>query len=606
MRGLRTLSLPAVAIAALAIAALAIAGGTARAAGPPARLSTDPYAGSSFHATEVEPDSFAFGSTIVSSFQVGRFFNGGAIDTGWATSTDNGQTWKSGFLSGLTNGSGVFAGVTRVSDASVAYDKKNNTWLIASLALGSGQTGVAIAVNRSTDGGQTWGLPVAVATAGGTSDFDKEWIVCDNTASSANYGHCYAQWDDFGATNTIKMSTSTDGGATWSAATNTAGSAQGLGGQPVVQPDGTVVVPVANADETKIEAFRSTDGGATWSNPTLTEVATVAHHTVGGPIRAGPLPTAEIDGAGKVYVAWEDCRFRLGCPANDIAISSSSDGLTWSAPARVPIDATTSGVDHFVPGIAVDPATSGATAHVSLAYHYLPDASCSGSDACRLDVGLISSVDGGAHWGTPQQLAGPITVSWLVPTTQGYMFGDYISASFTGDGVAHALFAAACAPTGGVYDEATYAASAASTPLACPSPPDNKPPGNPPPVNPPVGHAISKLKIAPSRFRAGRRGPSIARALGTIVSYSASAAGTTTFTLKRAVVRHGQRRWKRIPGSFQRSDLAGANRFRFSGHLRGRLRQGLYLMEAQPGGTAGKARRARFRVLSPARTATAR
>ena len=599
MRGPRTLSLLAVAIATLAIASA-----TARAADPPARLSTDPYAGSSFHATEVEPDSFSFGSTIVSAFQVGRFFDGGAINAGWATSTDNGQTWKNGFLSGLTNGSGVFAGVTRVSDTSVAYDDNSKTWLIASLALDAGQRGVAIAVSRSTDGGQTWGPPVSVATAGGTSDFDKGWIVCDNTTTSAYYGHCYAQWDDVGATanDTIKMSTSTDGGGTWSAATNTVGSAQGLGGQPVVQPDGTVVVPVANADETKIEAFRSTNGGATWSNPALTEVATVAHHPVGGPIRAGPLPSAEIDGAGKVYVAWEDCGFRVGCPANDIVYSSSADGVAWSAPARVPIDATTSGVDHFVPGLAVDPATSGAGAHLSLAYHYLPDASCSGADACRLDVGLISSVDGGAHWGAPQQLAGPITVSWLVPTSQGYMFGDYISASFTGDGVARALFASACAPTGGVYDEAIYAASAASVPLACPGPPDNKPPDN----KPPAAHAISKLKIAPSRFRAGRRGPSIARALGTIVSYTASAAGTTTFTVKRAVVRHGRRGWKRMPGSFQRSDLAGANRFRFSGHVRGRLRQGLYLMEADPGGTAGKSRRARFRVLRPARTAAAR
>src|SRR5260221_2181441 len=44
------------------------------------------------HNTEVEPDTFAFGSTIVSAFQVGRVFGGGSSNIGWATSTDGGAT----------------------------------------------------------------------------------------------------------------------------------------------------------------------------------------------------------------------------------------------------------------------------------------------------------------------------------------------------------------------------------------------------------------------------------------------------------------------------------------------------------------------------------
>src|SRR5436309_12363650 len=40
---------------------------------PLTKLSSDPYTNStSQHATEVEPDTFAFGSTIVTAFQVGR------------------------------------------------------------------------------------------------------------------------------------------------------------------------------------------------------------------------------------------------------------------------------------------------------------------------------------------------------------------------------------------------------------------------------------------------------------------------------------------------------------------------------------------------------
>ena len=37
-------------------------------------------ASTSQHGTEVEPDTFAFGLTIVAAFQVGRFFDGGASD----------------------------------------------------------------------------------------------------------------------------------------------------------------------------------------------------------------------------------------------------------------------------------------------------------------------------------------------------------------------------------------------------------------------------------------------------------------------------------------------------------------------------------------------
>ena len=43
------------------------------------KVSKDPYKNtSSYHKTQVEPDTFAFGSTIVSVFQTGRFTDGGS------------------------------------------------------------------------------------------------------------------------------------------------------------------------------------------------------------------------------------------------------------------------------------------------------------------------------------------------------------------------------------------------------------------------------------------------------------------------------------------------------------------------------------------------
>src|SRR5437016_640894 len=50
------------------------------------------------HHTEVEPDTFSNGSTIVTAFQVGRIYDGGACATGFATSTNNGASWTNGLL----------------------------------------------------------------------------------------------------------------------------------------------------------------------------------------------------------------------------------------------------------------------------------------------------------------------------------------------------------------------------------------------------------------------------------------------------------------------------------------------------------------------------
>src|SRR3981081_23175 len=71
-----------------------------------AQISADPYTPASApageHATEVEPDTFAWGSTGLSAFQTGRIFNGGATDIGWATSTNGGVSWRHGFLPGTS------------------------------------------------------------------------------------------------------------------------------------------------------------------------------------------------------------------------------------------------------------------------------------------------------------------------------------------------------------------------------------------------------------------------------------------------------------------------------------------------------------------------
>jgi hypothetical protein len=423
------------------------------------QVSNDPFVNStSQHATQVEPDTFSFGSTVVGAFQSGRFFNGGSSDIGFATSTDGGATWTSGFLPGITSveGSGPF---DRVSDPSVAYDAKHDVWLIASLPIvGSFVVGAGVLVSGSSDGGLTWQNPVAVATAAGSSNFDKEWIACDNSGMSPFYGNCYVEYDDNGFGNRLHMSTSTDGGLTWTEASVPAISV--IGGQPVTLPDGMVVVPMDGGSEGSVIAVRSDDGGVSYGAPVT--ISTISDHAVAGGLRTSPLPSAEVDGMGTVYVVWQDCRFRQGCASNDIVMSASSDGTTWSPVVRIPIDDLDSGVDHFIPGIAVDPMSPAGATHLGITYYYYPDSQCTIS-TCQLNVGFVSTADGGATWSVVAPLnSSPISLSDLASTNQGRMVGDYISTSFS-NGQAFGMFAVANPSMDGVFDEATYSTAAGLT-----------------------------------------------------------------------------------------------------------------------------------------------
>ena len=411
-------------------------------------IAVDPFTNaSSQHKTIVEPDTFSSGSTIVAGAQFGRFNDGGASDIGFATSTDNGVTWSSGVLPGITPYTNPSGPYSRVSDPSVAFDKRHNVWLISSLALTDpGPKGAAVIVNRSTTGGLSWGNPVTVAAASANQDFDKNWTVCDNTTTSPFYGSCYTTWDDFGHGNLLKIAYSRDGGLTWTLGKTPRVGV--IGAQPLVQPNGTVVVPLDNASETALGYTISTNGGVNFGQAFT--ITSISNFTDPGGIRSGPLPTAEIDGAGKIFVMWSDCRFRAGCAGNDIVYVTSTNGTTWSAVQRVPIDAVTSTADYFIPGVGVDVTTSGATAKVGVAYHFYPNRSCTAA-TCQLDVGFISSTNGGASWGVATQLAGPMTLSWLPNTTQGRMVGDYISTSYAG-GTAHPVFAVANPPTAGGAD----------------------------------------------------------------------------------------------------------------------------------------------------------
>jgi hypothetical protein len=411
---------------------------------PLVKVSSDTFNNSeSEHRTEVEPDTYAFGSTIVSTFQVARVFDGGGADIGFATSMDNGKTWIHGLLPDLTvhYKGGKFAAA---SDPSVVFDAKHHVWLILTLPIVSSNN-PEVAVSRSIDG-RLWSNPIIVDNS---QVDDKSWITCDNTRTSRFYGNCYAEWDQGFSGGLIQMSTSSDGGVTWGPARSTADFASGIGGQPVVQSNGKVVVPIEAG--IGISSFSSSDGGKSWS--ALSGIDGINFWAEDGGLRSGPLPSAKIDKAGKIYVVWSDCRFRTGCTANDIVLSTSTDGTHWTKTSRIPIDSVTSKADYFLPGLGVDHTTSGTKAHLAMTYYYYPVSQCGNS--CKLNVGFTTSQDGGKTWTKGKHLAGPMNLSWLAPSQNGLMVGDYFAVDFA-HGKPFGVFAVAHAPSGGLLNEAMY------------------------------------------------------------------------------------------------------------------------------------------------------
>jgi len=399
------------------------------------RASSDPFrTAESQHSTEVEPDSFAFGRTVVAVFQVGRVFDGGAHAIGFAVSRDAGRTWKRGFLRGLG---------PRASDPSVVYDRRHGVWLAVSLVFGNNSS--SLRVNRSRDG-LHWGAPVTAVATGGDLGQDKEWIICDNWPQSPHYGRCYLSYSDV-VGEVVVTQASSDGGSTWADATTAPGfpgraairGAFAPGVQPVVLPSGRVLV--AYYDEGKFSVLRSDDGGVTWA--AQYGIGAADYRTHDG-LRAAPLPTSAIGADGRAYVAWADCSFRPGCAFNDIVYTSTTDGVTWSPVTRIP----TGNADAELPGLDADPSRRG---RLALAYYVFRGSS--------LDVRLVTSSTAGASWTRPQLLTSRrVPMAGIARTSQGSMVGDYISTSFAG-GRAVPVFVLASAPSRGRLHEAAFATS---------------------------------------------------------------------------------------------------------------------------------------------------
>jgi hypothetical protein len=318
----------------------------------------------------------------------------------------------------------------------------------------------AIIVNKSTNGGESWG-PALEVTADDTNGLDKQSI----TADPYNPNLVYAVWDRFLSPPGINandqgkiharsyvqqawISRSTNGGASWEPPRvlyNPGTHAWTIGSIIVVLPNAThdlldgLIVTADHKAQLRgqhVAVIRSTNHGVTWSkNPTI--IGQI-DPTFPGPvdpdnghaIRGGELPDFAVDPHnGNVYAAWDDDSLN---GIDSIFFSQSTDGgATWSPPIKInqtPTNIPAGDQQAFT-------ATLGVTANgtVGVTYYDLRDNTpAPGLPTNAWLVRCSGNCSNAASWGNEAHVGGPFDLEQAADA-RGYFVGDYEGMTTSGN-----------------------------------------------------------------------------------------------------------------------------------------------------------------------------
>lgn len=356
---------------------------------------------------------------------------------GYSRSSDAGATFADlGLISGPAAG-------FNLGDPALVADREGNFYAAAIVFDFTRPADFVstVGISKSTDGGLTFGGPVAPAPGGppNTAHFaDKEFVVVD-TSGELFDGNVYVSWTDFQFSRTppfqfqapIVFSRSTDGGASFSAPVRVSpgGTETVQGSEPAVGPNGEVYVAWFRWSPSPSGIFiaKSANGGASFGPPNL--VAPAKWIGFGVPLRFLPslvgnfrvnsFPRIDVDPAnGNVYITYAANRSGAGGDTADVFFTRSTDGgATWSVPIRVNDDSTKN--DQFFPDIAVN--QDGVIE--AMWYDRRLD-----SDNVKIDVFKAQSTDGGLSFGANERVT---SVSFLPavgydPIISPLYMGDYI------------------------------------------------------------------------------------------------------------------------------------------------------------------------------------
>ena len=303
--------------------------------------------------------TLASGNNVVVAFTDSGSFTGlNNHFTGYSTSGDSGGSFTD-------RGTLPNPGEGDSGSPVLARDSNSGTVYLTTLGF---LTAEMIPVFRSNDNGVTFNGSVN-ATPGytGTGDFlDKPWITVDNFGG-AGQGNAYVVWTtnhSNPAPSEIRISRSTDGGATWGPNLGTLvvlGDIFGivLGANVVVSPNHDVHVfwfeQGTSGGPRFIKGRTSTDLGSTFnSEVTVTNLTALGGNLgLNGGFTTNSFPQSAANPAnGHIYVVYNDDVAGVD-KANIFLRRSTDSGATWGSATQVNGDATNN--DQFHPAIAVTP-----------------------------------------------------------------------------------------------------------------------------------------------------------------------------------------------------------------------------------------------------------
>src|SRR5437773_1115490 len=265
--------------------------------------------------------------------------------SGASVSTDGGMTFTR-----LTTGSGQSPFTNTFGDPVILYHKPSQTWLTVWI---DGNAGCTLGGFKSTtpEDPNSW---THFCVHSGSSD-DRESGYADNNPSSPFFGRMYISWNDFGQSEQIRSTFSTDGGTTWSTPVDVNNTF--IRNVQITADKVTGDVYIAGMDEDggngcnsgcassnrNNKIYRSTDGGNTWTN-------TYTGPTFFGPCRSSSGFFCDMYsspaywrhmGWGQVaaynnVVHYDYAAHGSGTdPGDDFYIRSTDSGVTFSAPFQL-------------------------------------------------------------------------------------------------------------------------------------------------------------------------------------------------------------------------------------------------------------------------------
>lgn len=279
---------------------------------------------------------------------VANDYSPGTVTTGWYTTLDGGATWTTGAFP-------FDPGFSFCGDPAVCFDVNGNPVILCMMYAGPG--GSRVTAFRSTDKGLTWSASIPVDLDPGN---DKPQVECDHS-NGPGRGRLTVAWDRFGtgSGDHIHVSSSTDGGLTWTPQVriNDATSTTTIAPDITFGPNSEIYVAWADRGGLKRAwVDRSLDGGATWN----TDVIAAPFTAVPSPIPGSSFRMFDIFSisadvtngphSGNVYVAYHTW---TGSDAQIRLATSSDGGLTFPLDTLVNASDLTNR-DQVMPGIVVD------------------------------------------------------------------------------------------------------------------------------------------------------------------------------------------------------------------------------------------------------------